>query len=49
LEEVIIRSGVPLCSKCMSVLEYGKIRPRNIEGAKTKKKRVKKKRGGKKE
>lgn len=31
LDDVAIKKGVPVCRKCLSVLEFGKIRPRGIE------------------
>lgn len=31
LDDVVIKNGVPICRKCMSVLEFGKIRPRPVE------------------
>lgn len=31
LDDVVIKNGVPICRKCMSALEFGKIRPRPVE------------------
>lgn len=38
-DDVIIKNGIPICRKCQSVLEFGKIRPRKVEGAEKKKRR----------
>jgi hypothetical protein len=37
--DVVIKNGEPLCGKCSTALEYGDIRPRNVEAKKPKKRK----------
>lgn len=40
-DDVVIKNGIPICRKCQSILEFGKVRPRKIEDVKRKKTRKK--------
>jgi len=31
LDEIIIRNGSPVCSKCLSVLEFADVKPRKLK------------------
>lgn len=48
-EDVVIKNGMPVCRKCMSVLEFGKVRPRPVVSVKVKKTRKSRLRKEKKE
>ena len=39
LDAIQIINGQPICQKCKSVLEFGKVRPRSVEKSSPKKKR----------
>ena len=39
--DVVIKSGEPLCGKCSAALEYGDVRPRNVDVAKPKERKRK--------
>jgi len=44
LDDVIIKNGLPICRKCQSTLEFGKVMPRRVEAVKKKRRKKKKKR-----
>jgi len=43
-DDIYIKYGKPICRKCESALEFGKIKPRHIEKPTKKRKRRKRKR-----
>jgi hypothetical protein len=48
LDDIQILNGQPLCKKCRSVLEFGKVRPRPVEKPAPKRKRRKRRKRTKK-
>lgn len=41
-DEIIIKNGTPICSKCSAELQFGTVKPRFDVNGKTKKKKSKK-------
>lgn len=42
-DDVQIVNGQPICKRCKSVLEFGKVRPRRVEKPTTKKRKARRK------
>jgi hypothetical protein len=42
LEDIVIKNGTPVCSKCSAELQFGTVKPRFDVNGKTKKKKYKK-------